>query len=315
MSNKLAPILLIGFNRPRHFKETLIALSKNKLAKESTLYISIDGSRNNDDLKLQKTIFDNIQLADGCFAKINIFRNNTNKGLANNIIDSISNILSSHNKIIVLEDDVVTSRAFIKFMNDALSYYEDKKRIWQINGYSPINNINKKDSIYFSRLSHCWGWATWRDRWEFFNKSPVSIVKEFDKEMIYKFNLDGEVNFWDQIIQNKLGKIDTWAIFWYARVSINNGLCVCPWFSYVKNIGFDGSGTNCYELNSKTEIDIINNDGNFISNNNLIEDKKALAFLKKTNNRTFIKSLFVKLVNNLFGYNFSYKIKSFLRRI
>ncbi len=315
MSNELAPILLIGFNRPKHFQKTLLALSKNRLAKESTLYISIDGSRNNDDLKLQETIIKNIQLAEGCFAKINILKNNTNKGLAKNIVDSISKIFCSHNKIIVLEDDIVTSKAFIKFMNDALSYYENKKKIWHINGYSPINDVNKKDSIYFSRLSFCWGWATWKDRWEFFNKNLINIVKEFDKEMIYKFNLDGEVNFWDQIIQNKIGEANTWAIFWYARIFINNGLCVSPWFSYVRNIGFDGSGTHSYQLNSKKEIDIINNDGKFVSNNNLIEDEKAFDLLKKTNNRSFIKSLLVKIVNNLLGYDFSYKIKSFLRSI
>ena len=122
MPKKLAPILLIAFNRPNHFKKSLLALRQNEKANESILYISIDGYRTKNDLKLQKTIFETIKSADGYFAKINILKNKSNKGLAKNIQDSISNILLSHNKIIVLEDDIVTSRAFIKFMNDALSY-------------------------------------------------------------------------------------------------------------------------------------------------------------------------------------------------
>ena len=76
MEDELAPILLIGFNRPIHFKKTLKALCKNEDAKKSILYISIDGPRNANDLKLQEIIYDNIKLADGNFAKINIIKNN-----------------------------------------------------------------------------------------------------------------------------------------------------------------------------------------------------------------------------------------------
>ena len=314
MEDELAPILLIGFNRPIHFKKTLKALCKNEDAKKSILYISIDGPRNANDLKLQEIIYDNIKLAEGNFAKINIIKNDTNLGLAKNVMGSITEVLNNHQKIIVLEDDIVTSRAFIKFMNNALSYYENKKKIWQINGYSPINNQGKKDKIYFSRLTHCWGWATWSDRWEKFKKNPKNLLKEFDKKMIYKFNLEGELNFWDQIIQNKIGQMDSWAIFWYARVFNKKGLCVYPWFTYVINIGLDGTGTHCNKLNSETKTDTLNDYGNFIKKDNFIEDKKALKLLQKTNNRTFIKSVFIKFFNNLLGYNFSYKIKSFLRR-
>ena len=40
---ELAPVLLVAFNRPDHFAKTLEALSKNTIAKNTILYISIDG--------------------------------------------------------------------------------------------------------------------------------------------------------------------------------------------------------------------------------------------------------------------------------
>ena len=133
--------------------------------------------------------------------------------------------------------------------------------------------------------------------------------------MIYKFNLNGEVNLWDQVLSNSIGKTDTWAIFWYSNIFINNGLCVFPWWTHVKNIGFDDSGVNC-SLNNKNprvNIDLINDFGRFTGIDNLIENKYALKLLQKLNNRNFIKSLLVKLVNKLIGYNLTYKLKSLLK--
>jgi hypothetical protein len=52
------------------------------------------------------------------------------------------------------------------------------------------------------------------------------------------------------IIANYEKKIHTWAIFWYASIFLNNGLCLHPRESLVKNIGFDGSGVNCGVVNN-----------------------------------------------------------------
>ena len=38
--NNFAPVLLIAYNRPRHFKKSLVALCKNEFSEKTTLYIS-----------------------------------------------------------------------------------------------------------------------------------------------------------------------------------------------------------------------------------------------------------------------------------
>ena len=56
-TKKLAPVLITAFNRDIHFFETLDALSKNKEAKLTNLYISIDGSISKEDkIKQEKII-------------------------------------------------------------------------------------------------------------------------------------------------------------------------------------------------------------------------------------------------------------------
>ena len=81
--------------------------------------------------------------------------------------------------------------------------------------------------------------------------------------MIRRFNLDGAHAFWSQITANLRGDINTWAIFWYATIFENNGLCLNPSKSFVRNVGHDGSGENCsttsiYEspLNVSPDLDM-----------------------------------------------------------
>jgi hypothetical protein len=94
-------------------------------------------------------------------------------------------------------------------------------------------------------VMNCWAWATWADRWQHFEKAPEKLIKAWDKEKIKRFNLDGAIDFWWQVKSNYFGKMDTWAIFWYASIFEQNGLCLNPTRPLVENIGHDGSGVNC----------------------------------------------------------------------
>jgi hypothetical protein len=92
---------------------------------------------------------------------------------------------------------------------------------------------------------NCWGWATWADRWQYFERDKEKLVKTWDKEKVKRFNLDGSCNFWGQVVDNYSGKLNTWGIFWYASIFEHDGLCLNPVRSFVQNIGHDGSGENC----------------------------------------------------------------------
>jgi hypothetical protein len=65
--------------------------------------------------------------------------------------------------------------------------------------------------------------------------------------MIKEFNFEESQNFWSQVELNKQGKINSWAIYWYATIFLNDGLFVFPKESFVSNVGFDGSGVHCTE--------------------------------------------------------------------
>jgi len=244
----LAPIVLFVYNRPWHTKQTVEALQKNKLASESELFIYSDAPKNKEAEKKVKEVRDYIKSIDG-FKKITIIEREKNWGLAANIIDGVTNIVNKYGKIIVLEDDLVTSPYFLKFMNEALEFYKDEEKVMHISGYVyPIDNKGLADT-FFIKPTSCWSWATWDRAWKYFKKDVDYYLRVFDKKMIKDFNLNNSYDYFSQIIANKKGEINTWAIFWYASVYLKGGLSLHPKESFAKNIGHDGEGVHCSKTN------------------------------------------------------------------
>jgi hypothetical protein len=301
---KITPVVLFVYNRPWHTKQTIEALQKNELASESDLIIYSDGARNSNNLLKVKEVRDYIRTIDG-FKKVTIIEQETNLGLALSIIRGVTKIVNEHGKIIVLEDDMVTSPYFLKFMNDALTFYENEDKVWHICGWSYPVNLTCKNDVYLHRVMECWGWATWKKNWHYYEKNTKKLIKDFSKDDIKRFNLDGTYNGWLQVTLNRYGYIDTWAIYWYATIFKKNGLCVNPVKSFVKNIGLDGSGQNCKDPSYRDNV-ILNNkrDMQFISDvyedNDLI--KQIKLYFKKVEKNIAVK-IFNKLTRAIFKKN------------
>lgn len=241
-----APVVMFVYAKPEHTSKTIDALARNPEAIHTDLFIYSDAARSGkDDLDVQKvrSIVSNVT----GFQSVSLCFRDENIGLANNIMDGVSKICEKYGRVIVVEDDIVTSPGFLAFMNSALERYADDHRVWHITGWNyPFPDSYQSDSdAYLWRLMNCWGWATWNDRWINFKKNPEELINTFSKEDILSFNLDGAFNLWSQVEDNYNKKINTWAIFWYATIFRNNGLCLNPVRSLAKNIGFDGTGENC----------------------------------------------------------------------
>ena len=135
----LAPIILFVYKRLEHTKRTIELLSKNFLANESELYIFSEAEKSENDREAVDLVRDYLESVKG-FKGIIINKNETHLGLANSVISGTTEILRKHKKAIILEDDLLTAPDFLKFMNNALIYYENNFKIFSISGYTfPIN--------------------------------------------------------------------------------------------------------------------------------------------------------------------------------
>ena len=169
--NNLAPIALFTYNRPIHSKKVLDSLALNPESKFSNLFVFCDGPKDEYDsdevskINQVKEIVKNEKR----FNKITVFIQNKNKGLASSIIDGVTELVNKYDKIIVLEDDIIVSKGFLKYMNDALRIYEKSDKVMHVSGWVfPFHDGRYKLDTFFHKPCSCWGWATWNDRWDDF---------------------------------------------------------------------------------------------------------------------------------------------------
>ncbi len=243
--NNLAPIVVFVYNRVEHTKLTIEKLKENLLAKESNLYIFSDGPKKESDIEKIEEIRKYINNISG-FKSIKIIESEKNKGLAKSVIYGVSNIIKEYGKVIVVEDDLITAKNFLNFMNDCLNFYEKDDKIWSISGYKlPIKiPFTYKNSIYLTERASSWGWATWSDRWlsvDWDIKDYMNFIK--NKNKVKEFERGGH-DLCEMLSAQMNGKIDSWAIRWCYNQYKQGKFTIFPVKSLVQNIGLDGSGTH-----------------------------------------------------------------------
>ena len=295
----LAPIVLFVYKRPWHTIQTIEALMKNKLASESDLFIYSDAPKNEGDYFFVQQVRDYINNVTG-FKKVTVIERTKNWGLANSIIDGVTTILNDYGKIIVVEDDLVTSPFFLDYMNNALDVYQDQNKVMHISGYMfPVNNIEKIPATFFYRATTCWGWGTWKRAWddlEFDSHKLLSKIHHLNLE--YEFDVQGTYDYTSMLESQSQGLINSWAIRWYANVFLKNGLCLHPSRSFVHNIGFDGSGSHC-DPNCSFAVDISNVKLlDFYRYHDISESPEALYAIKEFN-RQLIRPLYIRIYSKL----------------
>ncbi len=241
MSN-LAPVVMFVYDRLEHTKKAIFALKNNYLAKETLLYIYSDGSKDSSSAEDVMKVREFINNISG-FKKISIIERAYNFGLADSLIDGITSVVNKHEKLIVLEDDLITSSYFLNYMNDALNIYKDSSQVGSISGYSyPLKNMPKS---YFINKIESWGWGTWKDSWELFEPNGKILLKELIKnKKLKKANFNNAYKYSDMLKQQVNKENDSWAIRWYISLLLNEKLTLYPGKTFVQNIGFGDDGTH-----------------------------------------------------------------------
>ena len=255
-----APITLFVYNRLDHTQRSVDSLKQNLLAQESDLIIFSDASKSELQATNVRDVRDYIRQING-FKSITIVERETNYGLAKSIIDGVTKVVNEYGRTIVLEDDLVTSAYFLKYMNEALEKYAEDNRVVSIHGYVyPVKETLPE--TFFLPGADCWGWATWRRGWKLFNPDGQFLLDELrTRQLISDFDYNGAYAYSKMLEGQINGSNDSWAVRWYASAFLAGKLTLYPGRSLVHNIGNDNSGTNCDDndrFDSKTSATSVN---------------------------------------------------------
>ena len=244
----LAPIIIFVYNRADHFIQTYNALAACKEAKESELYIFSDGAKN----EAGKEKVNEVRAAvaaikdSGDFKAVTVTESPVNRGLAASVIAGVTEVMGKHGKAIVVEDDCKVSPLFLSYINGALDYYENNKKIGSIAGYTPMIDLPDyyKNDIFAAYRSCSCTWATWADRWQNIDWELKDIGDFYRApKLIRKLNSNGSDRFIRLYRQTK-GNGSSWSVRFGAHLVKNDLLTVYPRYSYITNIGCDESGVH-----------------------------------------------------------------------
>ncbi len=245
---RAAPIALFAFNRPEHTLRTLQALARNRLAKFSELVAFVDGPSRETDRHRVEQVQRIIAGAAG-FRTVTVVGADANKGCRQSLINGITSVLTEHDRVIVVEDDLNTSPYFLSFMNVCLDRYSDERAVFSVCGYSPPPHILKFSraypyDVYFSPRFSSWGWATWADRWRAYDGDQGAVHEVLNGGPLQRnFARAGSDLPWLLKLVQK-GQLDTWDVDWALAHFRHHALALTPVRSLVENIGLDYSGTH-----------------------------------------------------------------------
>lgn len=232
--------LMFTYNRPKHTYEVLEGLKNNTTLPEQ-LFIFHDGVKESTNTEAWTEVERVINSVKWCNCEV--ITSNTNKGLANSVISGVNHVLENFDAVIVLEDDCIPHKLFMEYMNKALYTYVEEKHVYSIGASAEPVEVpsNGYDAYFVGRINSC-GWGTWKDRWEQFRRD-YNLIGEIRKDA----GLNAWLQVWGQDLEmtlhnNMRGLVDSWAAFWALSVMRHKGLSLSPYYSLIRNIGYDGSG-------------------------------------------------------------------------
>ncbi len=249
-------IALFAYRRPVHLHRALSAICPQAKKNNLPVYIILDGPRGLDDRDDVGTCL-SIAERFSCSQGVVIVRRECNRGLFSSLTNGISKILESHEGIIVLEDDILVSGYFVEYMLAGLELYASDEKVASVQAYVP-NVSAALPETFFLRGADCWGWGTWRDRWQFFRSDAKAMAREIrQRGLVNRFNLGGSVDNLGLLDARASGSNNSWAICWHASCYLKGLYSLYPGHSLVQNIGLDATGEHCVPA-SEFEVELSN---------------------------------------------------------
>lgn len=249
----MTPIALFLYARPDHTRRTIEALLANRRTQETGIVVFCDGPRTPE---AASRVVETREVAhallddQAAFAFVEFVEREENLGLARSIIGAIDGLLDRFDRLIVVEDDIVTSPSFLTYMLNALDRYAGTPEVLTVSAFSPpmLAGAIPPDypfDAYFNPRFACWGWGIWADRWRRFDLSVSGYAA-------FKDDLDSQLAFnrgGDDLTQMLFHQMERGLNTWDIQVSFAHfalgGVSLCPCRSLTDNIGFDGSGEHC----------------------------------------------------------------------
>jgi glycosyltransferase involved in cell wall biosynthesis len=239
LPSSLPPVILTVFTRPDLLKEVLKGLTQQTLSPPQIIAY-VDGARSELDLPL---IDQTIALLQEFSSKIpvDIRLRSQNLGCDQNVILAFTEILSTYESIVYLEDDDFPNPYFYDSMCRLLEAYREHKKIFSISGYATFPEQAYpllEEDFALSRRVFSWGFGIWADRW-----NDIALINQskqynpFGKLYNIPATVQTKMTIINQFWLERNGQTD-WVITLTLASLYQDRVHLIPKTSLIYNIGF-----------------------------------------------------------------------------
>jgi hypothetical protein len=239
------PVVFIIFKRPDTTKKVFEVIRQ---AKPPKLFVIADGPRPEKPDEVEKCVTTRAivkQIDWDCEVLENY--SDVNQGCQQRVSSGLDWVFNTVEKAIILEDDCLPHPTFFRYCEELLHRYSSDKRIMSISGRNEQFSAARTDySYHFSLYNSCWGWATWRRAWKYYDFDMKIWPEICTKDWLEDLLVDSHaVKFWTKTFQSVYdGSFNTWAYRWKFACWVQNSLSIIPSTNLISNIGFGEEATN-----------------------------------------------------------------------
>lgn len=239
------PVAFLIFKRP---DTTERVFEEIRRAKPPKLLVVADGPRNDKPGEAEKCAATR-EIIDRVDWDCEVLKNysDVNLGCGISVSSGLDWVFNNVEEAIILEDDCVPHSSFFPFCEMLLMKFKDDNRIFSISGQNFLFGRRRTEySYYFSRYSHCWGWATWKRAWQHFDFDMTLWPEIKARDFLSDILVDSQtVKYWNKVFERTYdGQIDTWDYQWLFACWVQSGINIHPNVKLVSNIGFGLESTH-----------------------------------------------------------------------
>ena len=234
-----APIALFTHANPDRVAATIDSLRACDEARLSVLTVFCDGAGSPAEAQDVARVREIVAAVDG-FRDVVVVECPEYVGRSRLLAEGVSKVVSEHDSVIVVEDDLVVSPSFLRFVNDGLDAYADEESVVSICGYSYRIRPTMPET-YFLPGAHCWGWATWRRGWNLYRNNADELASEImETGMIHAFDGGGAEPLTRLLAQSEPDDDSTWSLCWMAAATLGRRMTLHPGRSLVRHVDYSG---------------------------------------------------------------------------
>lgn len=247
-----APVAFFIFNRPDTTNQVFQQIRK---AKPQKLLVVADGPRathaaDTEKCAAARSIIDTVDW--DCQILTNY--SDINLGCKARMSSGLDWVFRTVDQAIILEHDTLPHPSFFRYCQELLTHYRDDSRVMTISGCNfQFGSQRTNYSYYFSHCVHCWGWASWRRAWQFYDVT-MSLWPEVSQGNLLQSIIgpDHALAYWQKVFEvTYRGYVNTWDYQWVFNCWSQNGLCILPSINLISNIGFNAEGTHTTNTSSR----------------------------------------------------------------